>query len=365
MDDIAALNGRYALFRVVDRTDESEVITSFRLAPANGANLAPFKPGQFLTLRLHGGLIRTYTISSSPEDRDSYRITVKRESPPSTAPDAPPGRGSTYLHDHLNPGDVVEILEPRGSFVLDEESRRPVVLLSGGVGLTPMVSMLHRLAASERSVHFVHACENGRVHALRDEVTALARLHPAIRALFVYREPTPDDAAAGRFDYEGVVTRNLLQKMLPLDDYDIYLCGPPGFMKAAYVALLSLGLVKTRIKYEFFGPATILEPEPEPKAQAQPPTSIDQPDYRGGEIVFARSGKSAPWGDFKGTLLEFAEHHGLTPEFSCRAGICNTCECDVLAGAVSYAEQPLDAPAAGKALICLARPASASLQLDL
>ncbi|MDE3176978.1 MAG: 2Fe-2S iron-sulfur cluster binding domain-containing protein [Pseudomonadota bacterium] len=363
VQDNAASGGGYTAFRVVERTVESETITSFRLARCDGAALASFRPGQFLTLRLPGDLVRTYTISSSPDDRASYRITVKREPAPPHAPDTPPGRASNYLHDAVETGAVIDSLEPRGAFVLDEASARPVVLLSGGVGLTPMVSMAHRLAASGRASYFVHACENGRVHALRDEMSALAQSHPTLRTFFIYREPTSDDVAAGRFEHKGVVTREWLQRLLPLDDYDFYLCGPPGFMQAIYAALLSLGVAKARIKYEFFGPATVLEPQP--SAPEQPLPKIERPRGSVGHVVFARSGKSAAWGDFKGTLLEFAELQGLTPEFSCRAGICNTCACDVLEGEVSYADEPLDAPAAGKALICLARPSSGLLWLDL
>ena len=354
-------------YRVLDRTAESSVITSFRLAPVKGGPVPAFRPGQHLTLRLPDGQVRTYTVSSSPDALDSYRISVKREPSPPDLPDVPPGYGSGYLHNAVAPGGVVEVLEPRGAFVLDETSQRPVVLLSGGVGLTPMVSMLHRLATTERNVHFIHACENGNVHAHRDEVLQLARTVATLRPHFIYRTPSSEDLSARRCDSVGVVDRKLLQSLLPLDDYDFYLCGPPGFMKAVYRALLSLGVPKARIKYEFFGPATILEPNiPAVDAHLAPsPQSIGNADTGGAEIVFARSGKIARWGDFMGTLLEFAEQQGLTPEFSCRSGICNSCACDLLEGSVRYDEQPLDTPAEGKVLICLARPADRHLRLDL
>jgi ferredoxin-NADP reductase len=358
----ARSGAQFAPYRVVERKSESDVIASFLLAPCDGDRVPPFKAGQYLTLRLADNLLRTYTISSSPDQRDSYRITVKREPAPPGRPELPSGRGSGHLHDFVTPGSVLEVLEPRGAFLLDETSQRAVVLLSGGVGLTPMVSMLHRLAGQDRPVHFIHACENGSVHALRDEVLALARLRPVIRTRFVYRTPSAGDVALRLFDSAGVVDRQLLQSLLPLEDYDFYLCGPPGFMQAVYGALLGLGVAKARIKYEFFGPATVLEPKA-PEVLAAPSPSLQSSSET--EIVFTRSGKSAPWRNFKGTLLEFAEQQGLTPEFSCRAGICNSCECELLEGAVRYDETPLDAPAEGKALICLARPASPRVRLDL
>lgn len=357
----------FVSYRVLERTVESSVITSFRLAPVKGGPVPAFKPGQYLTLRLPDGQVRTYTVSSSPEARDSYRISVKREPPPLDKPDVPPGYGSGYLHDAVVPGSVLEVLEPRGAFILDETSPRPVVLLSGGVGLTPMVSMLHRLATTDCKVHFIHACEDGKVHAHCSEVLHLANSVAAIRPHFVYRTPSPEDVAARRCGSVGVVDRKLLQSLLPLDDYDFYLCGPPGFMKAVYGSLLTLGVPKSRIKYEFFGPATILEPNaPAVETQSAPASQpTGSSDTGGAEIVFVRSGKTASWDDFPGTLLDFAEQQGLSPEFSCRAGICNSCECDLLEGSVRYDEQPLDTPAEGKVLICLARPAGRHLRLDL
>ena len=364
--DSAGLSGLVP-YRVLERTEESSVITSFRFAPVKGGPVPAFKPGQYLTLRLPDGQLRTYTVSSSPDASDSYRISVKREPSPPDRPDVPPGYGSGHLHDVVMQGHVIEVLEPRGAFVLDEASTRPVVLLSGGVGLTPMVSMLHRLATTDRKVHFIHSCEDSKVHAHRTEVLQLAKSTATIGIHFVYRTPSSDDVSAKRCDSVGVVDRKLLQTLLPLDDYDFYLCGPPGFMKAMYATLLSLGVPKARIKYEFFGPATVLEPDA-PAVQA-PLAPVSQPvvanEVGGTEIVFARSGKTAQWGDFKGTLLDFAEQQGLTPEFSCRAGICNSCECNLIEGVVSYDEQPLDPPADGKVLICLARPAGQRLRLDI
>ena len=207
-------------FSVVRKHREAEGITSFQLVPADGAALWPARPGQYLTLRLPvpgGPVLRTYSISSDVADGTHYRISVKREA----APGVPAGVGSCWLHDQVVEGDVVEVAAPRGSFVLDEAGARPVLLLAGGIGVTPLLSMLHRLAQSRRRVVFVQACENGAVHALRDEVAALAAASGGrIVARSVYRQPSPQDR--GRCDAEGLVDRAFLQSLLPLDHYEVY-----------------------------------------------------------------------------------------------------------------------------------------------
>ena len=353
-------------YRIIRRRAESEVITSYWLAPADGSAPPPFCPGQYLTLRLPGGEKpnRTYTVSSAPTERGSYRITVKREPSPPDRPDLPPGRGSGWLATHGEVGAELEVLGPRGAFVLDETSARPVLLLSGGVGLTPMVSMLHALAPTGRATHFIHACDHGGVHALRDEVLEAAARHPTVRPHFIYRVPRASDRANSLFHSEGILTRALLQRLLPLDDYDAYLCGPPGFMAAVYGMLRGLGVAAERIRYEFFGPATVLETtrtEPEvPSAPPPPEAGAAAPI----QVVLARSGLAGVWDGASATLLDFAEALGARPDFSCRAGICNTCECSLLAGEVTLTAEPLDPPAAGRVLPCIARPTT-SVTLDL
>ena len=233
-------------FRVVRKVPESSVITSFHLAPADGGPLWEARPGQYLTVRVPaegGTVLRTYSLSCAVDAPDCHRITVKRES-----------LGSVWLHDRVAEGDEIEVAAPRGAFHLDEDSTRPVLLLAGGVGVTPLLSMLHRLAATDRRAFFVHASENGDVHAMRDEVAALAAASEGrITVRCVYRAPTDADRAAGRFDAEGVVDRALLQSLLPLDDYQVYLCGPTPFMVAMWRLLTGLGIAPERIAYEFFG----------------------------------------------------------------------------------------------------------------
>ncbi len=362
--------------RVVAKTRESRLITSFELAPVEPGGWRPFEAGQFLVLRVPGdstrpSALRTYSVSCAPGHPGRYRISVKREAAPRDG--VPPGLGSCWLHDHVAVGDLLDADGPRGDFVLDRASARPVVLLSGGVGLTPLVSMLHALAeGSDRAAHFIHACDNGEVHALGDEVRALVASRPGLVARFVYRTPSDADRAGGdagggrssspRFDAEGIVTRELLQRWLPLDDYDFYLCGPPPFMQGCYRLLRSLGVPKARIAYEFFGPATVLDTDDIEAgvaaiAAAAPPAAISDADAATAALVsFRKSGRSAHWQPGCESLLAFAEEQGLQPDFSCRAGVCGSCRTALVSGAVDYFEDPLDDPGAGQVLLCCSRP---------
>lgn len=377
-------------FRVAQKLPESSNITSFHLAPEDGGPLWDMRPGQYLTLRIpgpDGPVLRTYSLSALPDGQAAHRISVKREEQ---------GLGSGWLHDHLAEGDVIEVAAPRGSFVLDEASSRPVLLLAGGVGLTPLLAMLHRLAQTQRRVWFVHAVENGDVQALADEVAAVAKdAGGRITVRNLYRAPRPQDRDAGRFDAEGVVDRAFLQALLPLDDYDVYLCGPTPFMVAMWQLLTGLGVAPGRIAYEFFGKGGSLAalaaipaaPPVDRRMPAHAPKSLARldfltdPDARAlperiasaapvaapgdaPEVVFRRSGVTVPWSGASASILELAEAAGLNPAFSCREGICSTCRCAIAEGAVDYVLDPLDPPPPGQVLICCSRP-SGRIVLDL
>lgn len=396
--------GNFRRFRVAEKVKESANIASFHLVPADGAPAFEALPGQYLTFRAlgpDGPLLKTYSLSGDVSDTMRHRITVKREGHPSDRSDLPDGVGSCWLHDQVGPGTEIEVAAPRGSFVLDETSGRPVVLLAGGVGLTPLLSMLHRLVAGERDVWFIHACENGSVHAMAGEVSELAgRANKRIRTHVAYRQPTAEDRKLGSFDSEGMIDKALLQSLLPLDDYDVYMCGPTPFMMAMFRLLTGLGISRERIAYEFFGKAMSLEALADQAERTRPAAGskaassladlvfLTDPDrravpdddsdrrlqsagesalakadtadaafrVRNDEVIFERSGITAVWDDDAGSLLDLAERAGLAPEFSCRSGICNTCRCSIREGEVDYIEEPLDPPPAGSVLICCSRP---------
>ncbi len=376
-------------FRVTAKVRESEVVTSFHLAPVDGGPLWQALPGQYLTLRVptaEGTVLKTYSLSGDVQRDDVHRISVKRECAPGGV-EVPDGIGSCWLHDHVEEGAEIDIAPPRGGFVLDQESTRPVLLLAGGIGITPLLAMAKVLARGKRRVWIFHACENGDVQALGAELEALAegaegRIAPHV----VHRAPTEGDRATGKFDSEGVIDKALLQSLLPLDDYEVYMCGPTAFMVAMYRILTELGIHESRIAYEFFGVATSLQklamqPVSAPRAASRAPRAIAalvnltdpeawavsepqvpmagdrQEIIASGETVhFSKSGITATMGGDVRTLLELAEDAGLAPDFSCRSGICNTCRCTLVEGKVSYVEEPLETPPAGQVLICCARP---------
>jgi len=367
-----ATTDRFRPFLVKDKVRESSTITSFYFTPQDEAHWREFEAGQFLTLRIpqqNGTIVhRNYTVSSPPHSKGVYRITVKREA--ATSADVPPGLSSCWLHDEIEPGMEVAIDGPRGAFKLNKQSEKPVILLSGGVGLTPTVSMLHVLVhETSRPVWFIHACDGADVHALREEVDQLAHQRAGIHVHYCYRCA---ERGGEKCHSTGFITRQTLQNILPLDDYEVYMCGPPPFMQALYATLVGLGIKREQIFYEFFGPASLLtlSEETQPKISNDPPSEhkiaddVTKPASAAIQIHLKKSGQSLIWDEASRSLLEFLESQGIEPEFSCRAGVCSTCEQGLLNGEVEYFEEPLDEIESGRLLLCCTRPLS-SITLDL
>jgi nitric oxide dioxygenase len=233
-------------FRVARREAESELITSFYLEPVDGNPLLAFTPGQYLTLLLQVDgepTRRNYSLSDAP-GKPWYRISVKREAR---------GRVSNWLHDHAVVGTELQVQAPCGDFILDQptDAQRPLLLVTGGVGITPAMSMLEAAAPSGRPIRFIHAARHGGVHAFRERVDQLAAQHANVQVLYVYDQPRADDTPHAT----GVVTEDLLRDQLPADrDVDLYFLGPKPFMQAVYRNGLALGVAPERLRYEFFGP---------------------------------------------------------------------------------------------------------------
>ncbi|MHA3773251.1 NO-inducible flavohemoprotein [Verrucomicrobiota bacterium sgz303538] len=260
----------FKAFRVARKEKESDVITSFYLEPKDGGAVPEFKPGQYITVRVPSPngqtTMRNYSLSDKP-GQPWFRISVKRES--GSKETTPDGYVSNFLHNNVQVGDMIEVGPPCGEFFLDltEKHRRPLVLMSGGVGITPTMSMLLSVleAMPDRPVFFIHAALNARTHAFRQTVRDLASRHPNLKVHYRYNEPTAEDRDEGGHDSEGFVDAQLIESLVPDRDADYYFCGPKPFMVSIYHQLLEWGIPATQVHLEFFGPRQELE---KPKAAA-------------------------------------------------------------------------------------------------
>ena len=343
-------------YRVTRIVDESSVIRSFHLQPDDGHGTPAFEAGQHLPIRLRppgvAALQRTYTISHAPGD-DGLRLSVKRE-----------GAASRYLHDQVQVGDRIEALGPRGQFTIDAKARRPAVLIGAGVGITPMVAFARHLVAEGfrhrrmRPLHLIQVARDASLRAFGDELqTLVERTKGAMRLHVVL-------GAGAAPEMTGPLTIDMLKRLLPFDDHEFFLCGPPGFMQAIYDGLRDLGVRDARIQAEAFGPSS-LKRRPDDSTRAPPPPA---PAAQQSTVVFTQTGDTAEWTPERGTLLEFAEGKGLAPPFSCRAGHCGSCVTRMTAGRVTYAEPTAWRPGEGEALLCCAVPAQEGgdrIELDL
>jgi uncharacterized protein len=346
-------------FRVVRTRVENRAkdVRSFYLEPHDGGALPPFLPGQFLTFELNipdhpVPVVRCYSLSDSPLVRDRYRVSIKRiPPPPKAAPEIPPGLSSSYFHDSLKEGDIVDVKAPAGGFHLDTASERPAVFIAGGIGLTPVLSMFKWLAdtGSKRTAWFFLAVRNSNDIALRDEIRDVADKNKAqFRAVTLYSEPTDQCVEGEDYDFKGFLNIDVLKRYLKTSNYEFYTCGPPPMMEAIVKALLDWGVPESDIHFEAFGPGSVKKvqrPEPEGAAASQ-----------GFKVELARSRKSLVWTKAAGSLLELAEANGIRINSGCRAGNCGTCVTAVKNGSVSYLIKPASNPAPGSALLCIAYP---------
>jgi ferredoxin-NADP reductase len=344
---------------VVRKVKESKEITSFHLAPVDAGPLPHFAPGQFLPIRLEipgqpRPVIRTYSLSDFPDggSPSTYRLSIKREPAPENL-DVPAGVASNFMHDHIGEGSIIEARPPSGSFVLDPTLPTAAVLISNGVGITPMMAMLMASARTNprRKVWFFHGARDGRFHAFREEVARTAHHKENVSVHYAYSRPRQEDE--GFYQSQGHLDAALIGSMVK-EDADYFICGSPPFLASIRSGLMNAGVASDRIRFEMFSSA------PKPTAAA---ASSPQPVET--MVTFARSNRTVPWTGEASSLLAFAEDHGLTPDFSCRAGVCGTCECRLLEGEVSYDVEPTASVTPGSVLICIARPNSDQITLDL
>lgn len=338
--------------------DESRHVRSLSLAEPDGGGVPTWQPGQSITLRLHpapdgGLLIRNYSLSNQPGS-ERFRISVKQE---------PHGAASGYVHGCVAVGDLIDVAAPRGTFIL-AGGDAPVILLSVGVGATPVLSMLHALAAvgSTRQVWWVHGARNAEEHPFAQESRMLLEQLPDSRFHVFYSRPNPTDRMGVDFTDRGRLSVDVMRNLGLPSDGDAYLCGPSAFMDQFSAALIADGLDAARIHNERFGTVAALTPGI--VAQGNAPHLPPGTPGPGPEIQFARSGLAAPWGPPSMSLLEFAETCEVPTRWSCRTGVCHNCETALLAGSVRYDPEPLELPADGNVLICCAQPTEAVV-LDL
>lgn len=336
-------------FRIVEKQPECDDVCSFYLAPHDGKPLPPFQPGQYLTfqVRLPGQakpLVRCYSLSDRPGVPERYRVTIKR---------VPGGLVSNHFHDHLNAGDIVDVKAPAGQFCLDLTRQTPLVLIGGGVGVTPVLSMLNAVAAAgaRRDVWFFLGVREGREHAFREHLQSLSRQHPNLRLHVCYSQPAAADRAAAppAFQHAERVSIDLLKRVLPSNQFEFYLCGPPPMMSGLHEGLKAWGVREDKIFFEAFGPATVRKPE----LQKTGTTTM------GFKIEFNRAGKTCAWDADAGNLLDFAHRNGVAIDSGCRAGNCGTCLVAIRAGEVAYLHEPGAAVEKGSCLACIAVPKTA------
>jgi ferredoxin-NADP reductase/MOSC domain-containing protein YiiM len=344
--------------RVANINKDSDSVTSFFLKPIDGQPLPVFQAGQFVVLRLlvdtgKPPVLRSYSLSDLPV-ADHFRISVKNELN---------GIGSSFLCNRTQEGDVLDVSAPRGSFTL-RPSQSPVVLLSAGVGATPVMSMLHALAAerSQREVWWIYGARNRVEHPFAEESRSLLKQLSRGRGYIVYSRPATTDQVGADFDAAGHIDIPLIEKVGVSQGSDFYLCGPSSFLQNMRDGLRNWGVLAGNVHTEVFGSLEAITPG---MAQVVHTPHLPQgPPGSGPPVSFARSGITAAWDAKFGSLLELAEACDVPVRWSCRAGICHTCMTGLIGGSIIYNPEPLERPAPGNVLICCSQP-NAGVTLDL
>jgi ferredoxin-NADP reductase len=355
---VAAWQG-YRTFRVERRVveDVAHSICSFYLVPEDGKALPHFLPGQFLTFRLDvptatGGteqIIRCYSLSDAPRT-NGYRVSIKRVP---ASPDSVHacGRSSNHFHDHVEVGSLLQVRAPSGHFHIDR-SDAPVVLIGGGIGITPMLSMLEWVLAEQpgREAWLFYGVRNGREMILKSRLESLAAAHPNFHLRVCFSNPLAEDVAVRDYQHRSRVDVHVLRMQLPLKPYHFYICGPTPMMENLVPALEDWGVPDSRIHFEAFGPASIK------RRGAAQATASAVPDATGIMVNFAKSGKELNWQPGSGSLLDFAEANGIAVNSGCRAGGCGSCQTTIAAGEVGYSQAPDFDPEPGSCLLCVCTP---------
>ncbi|MBP8197099.1 MAG: 2Fe-2S iron-sulfur cluster binding domain-containing protein [Chromatiaceae bacterium] len=349
-------------FRVTRKAieDQAKSIQSFYLESEDGQPLPSFQPGQFLTFSLDIStatgelepIIRCYSLSDAPHP-DYYRISIKRvPAPPGSQ--FPPGRSSNHLHDHIEVGDLLQARAPAGHFHLDRGDA-PVVLVAGGIGITPLLSMLNWSLAEQpgREIWLFYGVRNSRELIMKAHLETLAAAHPNFHLRICFSDPLPEDQVNRDYQHQGRVGVALFRLELGLKPYHFYVCGPTPLMETLIPALEDWGVPAARILFEAFGPASIKR---QARDSQSAPDAEDRETASGIRVNFAKSGRQVAWQAGTANLLEFAEAHGISINSGCRAGGCGSCQTRIESGEVSYLQAPDFDPEPGTCLLCVCTP---------
>lgn len=338
--------------RVIE--DGNSSICSFYLLPVDGQPLPAFRPGQFLTFKLlikdpstqqSKNVVRCYSLSDAPCP-DYYRVSIKRVPVPSDKTDVPPGLSSNFFHDHVQVGNTLLVKAPSGHFHLMEDESLPIVLIGGGIGITPMLSIMNFILKQSisREVSLYYGIRNGEELIMKEHLRKLAAEHHNFHLHLCYSVPNNSDMKGVDYQHSSRVDIPLLKTTLKLKRYQFYICGPKPMMESLVPGLAEWGFDSGDIYYESFGPATLIKHKKVIQA-AEPIT-----------ITFSRSGKSMLWDPTSDSLLDFAEVNGIEVESGCRAGSCGSCQTAIKEGEVDYNQEPDADLVSGHCLLCIATP---------
>jgi uncharacterized protein len=338
-------------FRVAAIVDEAADVKSFYFVPVDGRPLSIFAPGQYLTFRLPiedgaAPLVRCYSLSDRPR-QDYYRTTIKRISSPVDKPTTPPGRGSSFFHDRVHVGDLLDVRAPAGTFLIDPASTEAIVLLGAGIGVTPLVSMLEAMAKAgrRRVVYALFGFRNSREHPFKDYLQRLAEEHPWIQLRTSYSAPLENDVYHKDFNDRGRLSIERIREFLPSNNFRFYVCGPGEMMESLVPSLWEWGVPESHVHYEAFGPASV-------KRAAKSHEQLSAPC----EVQFSRTGRDVTWDGSLTSLLELGESAGIVMPSGCRAGSCGECMFAVRKGRVKTVKQPGITVPPGHCLTCISIP---------
>ena len=351
----------YRQFRVKQKVVEVDNICTFYLVPHDAKPLPAFRPGQFLTIRFSlpemkpgefQNVVRCYSLSDSARS-EQFRITVKRISAADTK--SAPGLVSNYLCDEVEAGGLLDVQAPRGGFALDPEGVQPVVLIGGGIGVTPLISMVNSIctAGCKRDVWLFYGVRDGSEHVMKQHLEQLAAAHDRFHLQVFYSRPDSQKDSNHVCYHEGHVSVERIRESVKVCDSDFYVCGPSAMMQSIVPALKEWGVEEGRIHMEAFGPATLPQSS---RRKSSTGNDIRQDGPQGSVVEFSRSSKAVAWDDECLSLLDFALSHGIAIDSGCRAGSCGSCAVAIRKGRVVSVSEPSADYDAGSCLACISVP---------